>query len=96
MGKRFVAMMAEEVTKEQRDAITAFVKAKGFGFWHWVGNAWLLSTDAKEWTAEKLRDELRTLASGPLLLVLEVKGGTWSAFGTKGRFDWLHKNWKDE
>ncbi|WP_137923938.1 hypothetical protein [Cupriavidus sp. 2SB] len=95
MAKRFIAMVGEEVTKEQRDQVTAFVKSKGLGFWHWVGNVWLLTSSSDDLTASTLRDSIRDLTGGdPMVMVLEVEPKTWAGFGLTGRFEWIKKNWK--
>jgi hypothetical protein len=95
MKRRFV-ILADDATPAQQNVITLYLKDK-FAYWHRFSDSWLITTSREDWTATKIRDELKTLATGLNVLVLRVdapKG--WAAFGAKGMFEWLHSTWSTE
>ncbi|RDE92892.1 hypothetical protein DPW01_01085 [Aggregatibacter aphrophilus] len=93
MSKRFIVLIDEDFTKEQRNRLTQYFKGK-FGYWHWIGNAWLLSTSRDSDTSTSIRDELRNILNKGLILVLDMSNNNWAAFGDKKKTEWFHKNWK--
>lgn len=95
MTQRFV-ILVDDATAGQQNAVTLFLKGK-FAYWHHFSDSWLVTTSNEEWTAAKLRDEIKEVVPGPNFLVLRVdapKG--WAAYGTKGMFEWLHNVWSKD
>jgi hypothetical protein len=87
-----IVILVDSGTLEQRNAITAFVKAQGVAYWHWFPDAWLISTNnsinLREW-----RDEIKTLTPALNLLLFTFEDTTnWSVRGNAGSFEWLKKH----
>ncbi len=96
MTRKFIVLVDEEFTKEQRDKITNYFKGK-YAYWHWIGNAWLLTTSRDTDTVTSIRDELMEIVKRGVIVVLNVSESSgWSAFGNKKKFEWLHNNWSKE
>jgi hypothetical protein len=95
MKQRFVVLV-DDATPVQQNSVTLFLKGK-FGYWHHFSDAWLVTSSSGDWTAARLRDELKNVVPGPSVLVLKVDSPNgWAAFGTKGVFQWLHSTWSTE
>ena len=87
--------MVNDGTSEQQNQITQYFRNKEVGWWHWLSDVWLVVDSKNQLKASKLRDELNDLVPGVRKIVLEVEGGTWSAYCHSDSFDWLHGNWND-
>jgi len=95
MKQRFV-VLADEISKEQQDVITAFFKEQPTGYWHWFKDSWLIIDISNVWSVAKIRDKIQELVPGVNVLVLKVESGTdWAGFGRKDKFEWLHETWVD-
>lgn len=75
-------------------------KLKGSGWWKWFPGFWLVKDGAETWTAASLRDAVREVYKGRLM-VMEIEPKAWASFGGKdssGRnmTDWIKSTWKDE
>lgn len=92
MTKRFV-ILVDDATLIQQDKITAFLKGR-FGWWHHFSDVWL-ATSQDEWTASKLRDELRKAVPDAALLVFQVDAGhRWAGTGPSKMFPWIKSTWQ--
>lgn len=70
---------------------------RGYGWWHGVGNFWLLRDHTDTMTAGSVRDNIRALAPSARVIVLDVNPNTWSASAmTQSNRDWLEKYWPPE
>lgn len=92
MANKFIIIVDESFTAKQRDQITKHFKGK-FAYWHWIGNTWLLTTKKDIHTANSIRDEIKSIIPQGIILVLDLNKDTWSAFGQKKKFEWMHNNW---
>jgi hypothetical protein len=83
-------------TREQRDAITFHLNAKGWKLWHWYQDLWLLAEVPDEVTPRRLWEELRALPplSQKSVLVMGLDG-TPSYYGNAPRdsWDWMADYW---
>lgn len=92
--KKFV-LIAEGMSNESAKKLVNLFKEKGFGFWHYVGDLWLLHTpDSEEIQASWIRDEVRKLGANNCF-VTSVPAGyiNWAVSSPKNSHEWLHKNW---
>lgn len=98
MKKRFVVAL-DSSNKSQNDSFVEYIKDKGYGWWHWIDNFWLLTDSSGNLTAAKLRTDLGEIYPGVHKLVLELRGNDddWAGFGPnsekKNMFSWLKSNW---
>lgn len=96
MTRRFV-ILTNELSREQEERFLAYFKDKGYGWWHWLDNAWLIAMVDKTIEVGDLRDKLNEIAPSVHKLVMEVSPVSWSGYGPSGEernmFDWLHRNW---
>jgi hypothetical protein len=77
-----------------KNALTAFLEAKGWSVWHWYQDLWLIDS-SKEINLPNLRDEIqRTIPSLTQVLVLTTEGPISHA-GTvpEGSVGWLQAHW---
>jgi len=81
---------------EQRDAISLYLQAQGFHFWHWVDNVWLISDAPVGLSPSQLWERLAALPSlgGQKMLVLGLNSSR-SFFGNLDQraWPWLQKFW---
>jgi hypothetical protein len=77
----------------ERNAITDYLKFKGWPVWHWFEDVWF-TVDASETTATgTLRDELRAIIDDRThILVLKVHPLAHSGFGPKAGWPWMNEN----
>lgn len=92
MANKFIILVDESFTARERDLITKHFKGK-LGYWHWIGNVWLLATKQDSYTASSIRDEVKSIVPKGMILVLDLNEDTWAGFGQKKKFEWMHKNW---
>jgi len=95
----------EKPTKEQNDAFFKYIEdSKDFGWWHWFGNTWLLTTFNQNHTVETVQKTVLGYFTPGNHLVLELRPDgtdTWGGFGPAGEkegeknmFTWIKTNWK--
>jgi hypothetical protein len=84
-------------TPPQRDAISAFLRAKGWDVWHWIDDLWLVHDAPPEIGPRELWRDLIT--SDPTLvpikgLILRPGSGLlyWGGNAT-GSWPWLLEKW---
>jgi len=104
MKRRFVLATNSTTAAEDqvfKDRLNA--EFPGLGWWHRLGELWLITESKGRLDAKRLRDLARECFSGKRLLVLEINadGDTWAGLGepagnTKETFAWLHTQWKKE
>lgn len=84
-----------------KDAITNYLRAKGWPIWHWFENLWLLSNVPDNVTAQSLSEEILALiapiAPGPLTshIVIDAsdKPSAYFGRGPKEGWEWMLQNW---
>jgi hypothetical protein len=83
----------------KEEVVTDFIKSKGYGFWHWASDVWLI-TSRKELTAGAMRDELLEVFGGQSqYIVIKPDGKThWAAMtkkdsAGKSPATWFHETW---
>lgn len=93
---KFIVAISE-ANAQKRDAISDYVKGRGYGYWHWMPDIWLLTT-SKPVTAEQIRNALMRVARGINILVTPVvappEGMPWALYAPDEWAEWLEKNWK--
>ena len=100
MKRRFL-IATQGMTLEQQAKVTNRVRDRGFGWWHWIDEFWLLTTSSTDVTAVSLRDELTAIAPATRTLVMEIPEDiSWAGrdgIGQKNEiFDWLKATWVDK
>lgn len=95
-----VVVLVELIDLEQDKKFEDYVSSMGWGYWHWIDGAWLI-TKHEDSTAvtELIRDKLSEIAPGKRTFVFEISAlGTWSGFGpnseSKDMFKWIREHWK--
>jgi hypothetical protein len=85
--------MSQPQQQALRDAL------KGYKWWHWLSNYWLVKDSSETLTAATVRDLFKAACPGGKCLVLDVEPKTWAATGigksTPGR-EWIKANWPPE
>src|SRR6185436_1754545 len=92
MRSRFVIIAKENLTPEARNAITLAIKSKHGAFWHWFQFGWLVIS-RRHRDPEFWRDLVQEAAPRANVVVVRIGDGSWSAFGNKKEFRWLHDSW---
>ncbi|MGA2475740.1 MAG: hypothetical protein ABSF73_03885 [Terriglobia bacterium] len=100
MKKRFIICLDAPVTPNQPQALLDFLRAKGYGWWHWFPNTWLVVDNSGTLNHTVLRDIAKIAYPGAFLLVLELPegmNGRWSGFGIasgpQDQFKWIQEQW---
>ena len=60
MKKRFIVCL-ENSNNEQDDLFLNFIKENGLGWWHYIGNFWLLTDAYGKLSANLIRDKLNEI-----------------------------------
>jgi hypothetical protein len=93
--KKFIVAISD-ATAKNRDAVSNRLKSLGFGYWHWMPDMWLLTTNSAA-TAESIRDEVMKVVPGVNIFVTPVAtppdGMVWAAYSPEEWWEWLNKNW---
>jgi hypothetical protein len=85
----------DDVSAEQRDAITRFFREQNFGWWHWLSDTWLLYADQTEFTTATLRDRIFQIAPTASVLVQNLNvPGDWALAAVRESHEWMHRNWR--
>ncbi len=99
MKKRFVVLL-ESATPQQDEEFRKWVDEQSFGYWHWLGQSWLLVDRVKNSDAHAIRDKAIVIYDDINLIVLDVTAqsqGKWAGFGPQSEesdmFKWFHENW---
>ena len=105
MRKRFV-LVIDSSTAISDKKIVEWARDKGFGWWHWIDNIWLLHTHNTSISAASIYGEISQFDNRSKL-VFEVTGiGGWCGHGPKAvdrddgepidkqnMFTWLKTYW---
>jgi len=98
MKKRFIILL-EKSAPVFSNAFIAYVEVKGWGFWHWFPDSFLIVDNSGTTTLEALRDDVRKHFPNSFNLVVEVprNGGNWAGFGpntpSNDMAAWLRQVW---
>src|SRR5690348_12683018 len=99
--KHFVLIFPSAIPQIQ-NMITNHLVAKGFGYWHWCAEVWLLTHADDSMDAAKVRGILHEILVPELtFLVLYVElpksGVGWAFAGTntRGWKEWLQRSWEN-
>ena len=86
-------------TREQRDAITLHLNAKGWRWWHFYADLWLLADVPDAITPQVLWREFDRLPplNGKSILITTVPDDAMSFFGVAvpEAWSWMSNNWGD-
>lgn len=93
---RYFTVATTQLTDEQNAALVA--RWKGYPWWHYVANFWLIKDASGSLTASVLRDHVREVAPFAQAIVLEVRPTDWAGlFPIEGPArDWLKNAWPPE
>jgi hypothetical protein len=96
--RRFV-VAAQGLDKDSENNFIEYVKSNGFGWWHWIDNFWLLTTNNSTITAEDIQQNIDSGNGFNRNLVIEIEGSiSWHGFGPaktdNNMFEWIKNNWQ--
>jgi hypothetical protein len=95
--KRFIIVTDSAVMDQAgRNAITAYLRAQGWAFWHWFEDLWMVSNAPEDTNLGSLRDDLtNTIPGAKHIMILSVEGLIDHAgMVPTGTTDWIKKYWK--
>jgi hypothetical protein len=98
MRRRFV-IAVEGLDAKQESRFRDYINKESFGWWHWINNVWLLTTNDEAVSTEEIRRHIQSLNSNARCLVFEFPEDiTWSATATvnakgKSMTEWLLTTW---
>lgn len=87
-------VIVDGMAAEQTSSIAVAIKDTGVGWWHWIGNVWLIQ-DSSALGAGFWRNLCLQRVPGGSVLVFEAADNTdWSACLPKPWHQWLYDNWR--
>lgn len=98
MKKRFLITL-DSASSAQNKSFLDYLESKGFGWWHWIDNFWLIDAGETTITAKDIRDKLCETHPNINNFVMEIGSNyeTWAAFGPnseeRNMFNWLNDYW---
>ncbi len=95
MSQKFLIAI-DEGSPRQNDAITLYLRGKGWHVWHWLANLWLLSGVPDEETPRSLYSELVDIPTlgGLGMLVMKIDGESLYYGGINpDAWSWLRQEW---
>ena len=98
MAREFVVAI-QGGSADSRDKITQYVKGRGWGFWHWFDDVWLIAGVPEETTAKELYLHLSSLSKeletvSLLIFSMDKKESRshWGRSNPDG-WEWMRTNW---
>ena len=89
--RHFVILLDELVPAKQRDKITSYLRDARCGFWHHIGNSWVVTMEDRSRSAIDLKDKVKEIAPSHLVLVIELHPTDWATYSPVVGHDWLLK-----
>ena len=86
--KLYFVTISELSSPEQCDSITNFIKEREWGFWHHIGNSWLIVTN-DEVSAAEIRGKILERAPDCITLVVEFTAQDWAVLSPTSSHQWL-------
>ena len=98
MKKRYIVSIDGNLTAQEVENFSAYIKEKQLYWWHWLSNTWLLIDHTEAVNTQELRDKATRIFGGKSNLVQEIpQGGAWYGYGPNGpdknMFKWIKDNW---
>lgn len=92
--KKFI-ILADGLTAEQQNAITRFIQDRGWGFWHWHTNTWLLAGLPDDWTPRRLQVDLEeSLKLQTSMIIMSISDPiTFFGRAPEEAWPWLQQRW---
>ncbi len=96
--KRRFAVIVDDATRQQQDAITALFKnLPSVGYWHWFSDLWLLTDPESCHTSSEIRILVNETINRSDILVLQIDAGEhWAAHWSKNMGDWMRNTWRGD
>jgi hypothetical protein len=98
-----IVVLVEPMTVEQDRSFANYLESKGWGYWHWLANSWLIdaygASDDEAAVLVEIRDALQKAAPGKTCLAFKVDVGQYYAgFGPQASsgnsmFAWIDNTW---
>lgn len=78
----------------KKNAVTNHFKSKGWAFWHYHDDLWLLKSSSSNDTPKNIFEELTMIIGDDVCLIFEVNGSPkyYGRDDTKS-WDWMAVNW---
>jgi hypothetical protein len=79
-----------------RNALTAFLNAKGFSVWHWFTDLWLLSNVPINLSASQLRQEIMQAVPSitNFMIFSPDSANDYAGFVPTPSISWLDEHWR--
>ena len=92
MNKFIIAI--DDLTQDEKTELQVFVEGSGMGWWHWIGNFWMISTSDNDMTIAIIRNNIRKITNKMFIVIKVDNAESWSGYGESEKFEWLQKNWQ--
>lgn len=97
---RKIVALVQSMTSEQDREFINYMKKKGWGYWHWIDGAWLITPHESDTDVTvDIRDKLNDIAPAKNIMVFEVDTiKSWAGFGPntekRNMFKWIQEEWQ--
>ena len=90
-----VAVNSSVTNVAAKNALTAFLEAKGWSVWHWYDDLWLLDNVPNTLSLSELREEIRnTIPTISQVLIFSTEGLiNHSGTVPQGSLTWFTEHW---
>jgi hypothetical protein len=95
MSRYSVVTNSASITKDQRNALTAFFESKGWSVWHWFEDLWLLDNVPSDLSLGTLREEIFSAIPGISQIMIMSTEGLKSHSGQvpPESVPWINEHW---
>ena len=90
-----IATNASTSTVASKNALTAFLEAKGWSVWHWYDDLWLIDDVPDEINLIALREEIRkAIPTLPYFMTMAAEGPiNHAGMVRKESLEWFKQHW---
>lgn len=92
MKNRFIVIVNDDITAEQENAISDYLKNSGYLTWHWIHNIWLVIAQ-KTKSHPELRTEIKQQVKGIKQIIVLPCDGKFAVSLPVEQTEWIRNKW---
>lgn len=92
-------LAVQGLSAEKEKGLATYLEKRGYGWWHWIENFWIIVTYSEENFSQKLIDLINEDNAHRIFLLQVHPEKKWHGVGPatddKNMFEWLEENLKN-